>query len=188
MPSKSSGKTILKIKVNKKDVVISFVDRSKERLSLEVLANFYLYEGKTISNKELKEMKQLSNQASLLKYKDVKGVLLAILEYSKNNFSFIRSCYNSAAHDLVDAFFYNKIISKVFTLLNNANNYSLSVASYRNISRRYASIVGNEFGYCFRDATITINKFDRYMRRYITASLVTVLPSLVELSREEKKR
>ena len=120
--------------------------------------------------------------------KDVKGVLLAILEYSKNNFSFIRSCYNSAAHDLVDAFFYNKIISKVFTLLNNANNYSLSVASYRNISRRYASIVGNEFGYCSRDATITINKFDRYMRRYITASLVTVLPSLVELSREEKKR
>ena len=120
--------------------------------------------------------------------KDVKSVLLAILEYSKNNFSFIRSCYNSAAHDLVDAFFYNKIISKVFTLLNNANNYSLSVASYRNISRRYASIVGSEFGYCFRDATITINKFDRYMRRYITASLVTVLPSLVELSREEKKR
>ena len=120
--------------------------------------------------------------------KDVKGVLLAVLEYSITNFSFIRSCYNSAAHDLVDAFFYNKIISKVFTLLNNANNYSLSVASYRNISRRYASIVGNEFGYCFRDATITINKFDRYMRRYITASLVTVLPALVELSREEKKR
>ena len=107
--------------------------------------------------------------------KDVKGVLLAILEYSKNNFSFIR-------------FFYNKIISKVFTILNNANNYSLSVASYRNISRRYASIVGNEFGYCFRDATITVSKFDRYMKRYITASLVTVLPALVELSREEKKR
>ena len=120
--------------------------------------------------------------------KDVKSVLLAVLDYSKKNFSFIRSSYNSAAHDLVDAFFYNKIISRVFVLLNTANNYNLTVASYRNISRRYANIVGNEFSYCFRDATITVNKFDRYMKRYISASLVTVLPSLVELSREEKKR
>ena len=68
MPSKSSGKTIVKIKVNKKDVVISFADRNKERLSLEVLANFYLYEGKEVSNKELKDMRNLSSQASLLKY------------------------------------------------------------------------------------------------------------------------
>ena len=68
VPSKSSGKTILKIKVNKKDVVITFTDRSKERLSLEVLANFYLYEGKTLSSKELKEMKNLSERAALLKY------------------------------------------------------------------------------------------------------------------------
>ena len=68
MPSKSTGKTILKIKVNKKDVVITFTDRSKERLSLEVLANFYLYEGKTVSHKELNDIKKMSNQASLLKY------------------------------------------------------------------------------------------------------------------------
>ena len=68
MPSKSSGKTILKIKINKKDVVITFTDRSKERLSLEVLANFYLYEGKTVSNKELKEIRSLSQGAVLLKY------------------------------------------------------------------------------------------------------------------------
>ena len=68
MPSKSSGKTILKIKVNKKDVVITFVDRSKERLSLEVLANFYLYEGKTLTNKELSEMKKMSETSKLLKY------------------------------------------------------------------------------------------------------------------------
>ena len=68
VPSKSTGKTILKIKVNKKDVVITFTDRSKERLSLEVLANFYLYEGKTVSHKELNDIKKMSNQASLLKY------------------------------------------------------------------------------------------------------------------------
>ena len=68
MPSKSTGKNIVKIKVNKKDVVISFADHSKMRLSLEVLANFYLYEGKTISNKELKAIERLSERAGLLKY------------------------------------------------------------------------------------------------------------------------
>ena len=68
VPSKSTGKTILKIKVNKKDVVISFTDREKMRLSLEVLANFYLYEGKTLSNKEISSMKRLSERAGLLKY------------------------------------------------------------------------------------------------------------------------
>lgn len=68
MPSKSSGKTIVKIKVNKKDVVISFTDRNKERFASDVLANFYLYEGKTLSNKELTEMRKLSNTSALLKY------------------------------------------------------------------------------------------------------------------------
>lgn len=119
---------------------------------------------------------------------DVKGVLVAILEYSKKNFDFIRSTYNSAAHDLVDAFFYNKIISKVFSLLRQADNYNLTVNCYRNISRRYANVVGSEFSYCFRDPTITVAKFERYMKRFINASLLTVLPGLVELSREERKR
>jgi len=119
---------------------------------------------------------------------DIKGVLVAVLEYSKKNFDFIKSTYNSAAHDLVDAFFYNKIISKVFALLKQADNYNLTVACYRNISRRYAYVVGNEFSYCFRDPTITITKFERYMKRFINASLLTILPGLVELSREEKKR
>lgn len=68
MPSGSTGKTILKVKINKKDVVISFTDRSKERFASEVLANYYLYEGKVLSYKELKEMRHYSDSASLLKY------------------------------------------------------------------------------------------------------------------------
>ena len=68
MPSKSTGKTILKIKINKKDIVISFTDRSKERLSKEVLASYYLYEGKTLSHKDISEMKNYSAVASLMKY------------------------------------------------------------------------------------------------------------------------
>ncbi len=68
MPSKSSGKTVIKIKKNKKDVVISFDDRSKLRCVSEVLANFYLYEGKTLSNKQISEIKSFSDSAALLKY------------------------------------------------------------------------------------------------------------------------
>ena len=68
MPSKNTGKTILKIKINKKDVVISFTDRTKLRVTGEVLANFYLYEGKTLSNKEINDIKKLSDSAALLKY------------------------------------------------------------------------------------------------------------------------
>ena len=68
MPSKSSGKTITKIKKNKKDVVITFSDKSKLRCVIEVLANFYLYEGKTLTNKDIGEIKSFSDSASLLKY------------------------------------------------------------------------------------------------------------------------
>ena len=68
MPSKNTGKVISKIKINKKNAVISFTDRSKLDLSTEVVANFYLYEGKLVSNKELKQIKEFSESASLLKY------------------------------------------------------------------------------------------------------------------------
>ena len=68
MPSKNTGKTILKVKINKKDIVVTFTDRSKERLSKEVLANYYLYEGKTISYKEISEIKSFSASVTLMKY------------------------------------------------------------------------------------------------------------------------
>ena len=68
MPSKSSGKTILKVKVNKKNVVITFVDRLKLDCVKEVLASFYIYEGKTLSNKEIKEIEQFNATAELMRY------------------------------------------------------------------------------------------------------------------------
>ena len=51
MPSKSSGKTISKLKVNKKNVVITLSDKTKLSLVPEVMASFYLYEGKSLDNK-----------------------------------------------------------------------------------------------------------------------------------------
>ena len=68
MPSKSSGKTILKVKTSKKKVTISFTDRSKLECVPEVLASFYIYEGKTLSSKEIKEIEKYNASASLMKY------------------------------------------------------------------------------------------------------------------------
>ena len=68
MPSKSTGNAIKKIKVNKKDVVISFTNHEDIRVVNEVLANFYLYQGKAMSKKEIKEIVDFSNNASYLKY------------------------------------------------------------------------------------------------------------------------
>ena len=68
MPSKSSGKVISKVKVNKKNVVIHFVDRTKINCVPEVMASFYLYEGKELSNKAIKEIEEFNASASLMKY------------------------------------------------------------------------------------------------------------------------
>ena len=68
MPSKSSGKTITKIKVNKKNVVITFSDHSKMTCVSEVLANYYLYEGKTLDYKTINDIEQFNESASLFKY------------------------------------------------------------------------------------------------------------------------
>ena len=46
----------------------------------------------------------------LEKAKDAEEALGAFLNYAKENFVFLRSSYNSAAHDLVDDFFYSKIM------------------------------------------------------------------------------
>ena len=68
VPSKSSGKTIVKLKVNKKNVFVTLSDKSKLTLVLEVMASFYLYEGKTLDNKAIKELVSFNASASLLKY------------------------------------------------------------------------------------------------------------------------
>ena len=68
MPSKSTGKTINKIKVNKKNVTITFEDHSKLTVNNEVMANFYLYEGKTLDDKTIKQIKEFDSSISLFHY------------------------------------------------------------------------------------------------------------------------
>ena len=59
--------TITKIKKYKKKVVI-YVDKKKIDVPMEVYPNFYLYEGKEISNKELKDIENATNNNKLLIY------------------------------------------------------------------------------------------------------------------------
>ena len=68
MPSKNIGKTITKIKINKNTVHLSFSNGQKLIFTNEVMSNFYLYVGKTLSNKEINEIKEFSDNATYLKY------------------------------------------------------------------------------------------------------------------------
>ena len=68
MPSKNTGKTIKKIRVNKKNVVISFSDGKKINVTNEVMANFYLYPGKEVTNKEIKAINDFAESSSLLSH------------------------------------------------------------------------------------------------------------------------
>ncbi|MCQ2772139.1 MAG: hypothetical protein MJ238_02530 [Bacilli bacterium] len=119
---------------------------------------------------------------------DVKQTLIALINYAKDNFEFLKSSYNSAAHDLVENFFLSKVMSKVFLILVNNNNYGLTKDSYRNAARRFARFIGEEFSYSFKDARITPGKFEKNMKKFVNCALLTILPSLIELSKEEKKK
>ena len=68
VPSKSIGKVITKIKINKNTVHISFSNGNKLIVTNEVMSNFYLYVGKVLSNKEINEIKEFSDNATYLKY------------------------------------------------------------------------------------------------------------------------
>ncbi len=128
------------------------------------------------------------NIPGILEAATAKDALTALLLYAEDNLGFLRSSYNSAGHDLVDDFFYNKIMTKLFSLLTQGNKYGLTRDGYRNVARRYAKVVGDEFGYGFKDSEPNVPKFDRNMRKFIDGSLNQVLPALIELSKEERKK
>ena len=58
---------ITKIKILKNKVTV-FLGKEKLELDKETSPNFYLYEGKELSKKELNQIKEFNNTAALLKY------------------------------------------------------------------------------------------------------------------------
>lgn len=68
MQSEKTGKTISKIKFNKKNIVITFEEGDKISISEEAFSTLYLYVGKTISYQNIKNLQDITNSSKNLKY------------------------------------------------------------------------------------------------------------------------
>lgn len=120
---------------------------------------------------------------------EVKGVLQAFLSYVKENFSFLRSTYNSAARDLTDDFIFGKLNAKLFSVWSASDKpLGLKKEGARTVSRRFAHIVADEFGYCFKDPKLTAERFVNRMNKFFANLIDTILPALVAVSKKEELR
>ena len=69
MPSVNTGKKVIKsIKVYKDHVTLSFVKKENMKISKEAYLSSYLYVGKSLSNKEITKLNELTALATLLEY------------------------------------------------------------------------------------------------------------------------
>lgn len=120
---------------------------------------------------------------------DVLSVLQGFLSYVKENFAFLRATYNSAARDLTDDFIFGKLNAKLFSLWSTPDKpLGLKKEGARTTARRFAHIVADEFGYCFKDPKLTPERFVNRMNRFIQNLIEEVLPSLIALSKREELR
>ncbi len=124
----------------------------------------------------------------LSRCKDVNSVLLSVLQYCKANFVFLRSSYNSAASELVDDFIYSKVATQVISIFGKTGDEELTKSGYRTLSRRLSRIVSDEFGYYFKNVSVTPGRFEKAMRKFIGNTSTILLPALKELSKEESKK
>ena len=68
MPSVNSGKKIKSIKVYKDHVTLTFLKHETLKISKEAYLSSYLYEGKSLSNKEINKLNELTALTTLLTY------------------------------------------------------------------------------------------------------------------------
>ena len=120
--------------------------------------------------------------------KDARGVLKACLAYVNENFNFLRSTYNSAARDLTDDFIFGKLNAKLFSLWSSDKSIGLKKEGVRAVARRFAHVVADEFGYCFKDPKLTPERFVNRMNKFINNLIEVLLPSLISLSKKEELR
>ena len=68
MPSANTGKKVKSIKVYKDHVTLSFMKKETLKISKEAYLSSYLYVGKTLSNKEITKLNDLTALSALLNY------------------------------------------------------------------------------------------------------------------------
>jgi AcrR family transcriptional regulator len=119
--------------------------------------------------------------------KDPKTAMRAFLLYVRDNFSFFRATYNSAARDLTDDFIFGKLNAKFFTLWSGPDKpIGVKKEGARSAARRFAHIVADEFGYCFKDQKLTPERFATKIGKFMNNLVTTVLPSVIALSKKEE--
>ncbi len=114
------------------------------------------------------------------------ALLYGFLTYAKENFEFLQAIYSSAAQDLVDDFFFSKIMSNLFPILEKEKKYRLSKQGYRVVSRRFSRFVADEYAFAFRNPASDAEAFARSMKRFSDLSIKYVLPSLAEAGAHER--
>ncbi len=124
----------------------------------------------------------------LSRAKDPTEILLCMLMYCKANFVFLRSSYNSAASELVDDFCYSKVATRILFLFMKNGKDELTKSGYRSVARRFSRVVSDEFGYWFKNMTVTPTRFEKAMKRFIHSAVAILLPALIELTKEENKK
>lgn len=122
------------------------------------------------------------------KQKTTEGVLGVFVNYVKDNFSFLRSTYNSAARDLTDDFLFAKMNTTLFALWSNDKKMGLKKTQARSLARRFSHLIADEFGYCFKNLKLTPGGFVKEIGAFIGASVEMVLPAMIELSKKEGER
>ncbi len=124
----------------------------------------------------------------LINCNEIGEILECLLAYAIRNFDFLHSTYLSAGSDLVSDFFYNKIITRMINLYVPHSGLGVTKASYRNVARRFATNVSQEFGYAFKNQDATPAKVEKALKKYIQSATIVLYPALLSLSKEEKRR
>ena len=118
----------------------------------------------------------------------IREILECLLAYSIRNFDFLHSTYMSAGSDLVSDFFYNKIITSMISLYSTHPSIGIPKASFRNVARRFAINVSQEFEFAFKNQDTNALKVERTLKKYIISATTILYPAIVSLSKEERKR
>ncbi len=118
---------------------------------------------------------------------DVKKAVMSVIRYVRDNFSFLRSTYNSAARDLTDDFIFGRLNAKLFNLFANDKNLGLRKESCRNAARRFSHLLSDEFGFCFIDHSLTPEAFSKKMGRFAERAIKQILPSVFKVCKMEER-